>query len=76
MVGCRLHLFTKWPRHIFLESLFPPPPPPPPPVIMWYEVRNAATWDGNGEMTYELIFFVECLYAINVYNDCEYSSFQ
>ena len=60
MMGYVLHLFTKWPRHIFMERLFSP---------RQKEVGSSSvTWNGNGEMTYRNLV---CLWnAANVINTC------
>ena len=59
---------TKWPRHIFLESLFSP---------RHNEAGSSAvTWNGNGEMTYEYSIFVwNVATAVNMYNGCASPSF-
>jgi len=57
MVGYLLHLFTKWPRHMFLESIFSP---------RQKEVGSSAvTWNGNGEITYEYSILLYAKNAIN-----------
>ena len=69
MVGHLFHLFTKWPRHMYMEGLFSP----------HHNVvgSGAVIWNGNGEMTYEYsIFLWNAANALNMYNDCASSSVQ